>query len=218
MRLHPIASLVSILLLFLTVPQTSVQAEEKGPCGAIVCFQTGDRPILAGDVEDVPGGDKIALNEPDPLYWWRLMNTCADDEPLQNGCAVLPPCPAPPDRTVRWFLVQYQVIADGEDSPWISDGEHCVDITDLEPVVTPAMVQAEFEELPLPLGEISLQPAGAPVLVNLGAIFYTTQAEQQPYDIEIIGQAVHIDAFIIDYSWNVGDGSAALHGRGGPYP
>ncbi|MBA3417329.1 MAG: hypothetical protein H0U09_01270 [Geodermatophilaceae bacterium] len=100
----------------------------------------------------------------------------------------------------------------------MDDGIDCVDITEIEPVVTPAMVQAEFEKLPLPLGEISLQPSDGVVLVNVGAIFYTTQEATASYDVDIIGQAVHIDAFITDYAWHVGDGSPDVHGRGAPYP
>ncbi|MEJ7703655.1 MAG: hypothetical protein WKF47_08320 [Geodermatophilaceae bacterium] len=96
----------------------------------------------------------------------------------------------------------------------MDDGIDCVDITEIEPVVTPAMVQAEFEKLPLPLGEISLQPSDGVVLVNVGAIFYTTQEATASYDVDIIGQAVHIDAFITDYAWHVGDGSPDVHGRG----
>jgi len=33
-----------------------------------------------------------------------------------------------------------------------------------------------------------------------------------------LGQAVHIDAFIVDYAWHLGDGSPDIHGRGAPYP
>jgi len=119
---------------------------------------------------------------------------------------------------VSRFLVQYRLIAAGPDAAWVSDGIHCVDITEIEPVVTPAMVQAEFEKLPLPLGEITLQPSDGVVLVNVGAIFYTTQPATAAYDVVILGQTVHIDAVIVDYAWHVGDGSADVHGRGAPYP
>ncbi len=180
------------------------------------CPQLGDGAVHVGDVEDAPGG-KIALNALDPTTQWRLVNTCIEDDPPLGGCTKLPPCPAPPDRVVSRFLVQYRPIG-GSDADWVSDGVHCVDITDIEPVVTPAMVQAEFERLPLPLGEINLQPSDGVVLVNVGAIFYTTQPATASYDVVILGQAVHIDAFIVDYTWRVGDGSPDVHGRGAPYP
>lgn len=194
-------------------------ADEPPDCGTRGCpVELGDGAVAVGDVQDRPGG-KIALNEPSPTHEWRLVNTCFNEDDPLGGCTYQPPCPAPPDRTVGRFLVQYRLIADGADAPWVDDGEHCVDITDIEAaVVTPAMVQAEFERLPLPLGEISLQPSDGIILVNVGAIFYTTQEPTASYDVDILGQAVHIDAFIVDYAWHVGDGSPAVHGRGAPYP
>lgn len=189
------------------------------PCGVRGCpVDFGDGTLLVGDVENAPGGGKIALNTADPVLEWRLVNTCWDDDPVFGGCAVQPICPAPPDRIVQYFLVQFRAIADGGAALWNNDGEHCVDITDVQPVVTPEMVQAEFEELPLPLGEINVQPEDGPILVNLGVILYSTQPESVPYDVVILGQAVHIDAYIVDYAWHLGDGSPDLHGRGAPYP
>lgn len=181
------------------------------------CPELGDGSVVVGDVEDAPGG-KIALNEPDPIYEWRLVNPCIEEDGNLGGCTTQPSCNPPPDRIVHNFLIQSRERALGPTAPWQSLGIECVDITDIKPTVTPEMVQAAFEELPLPLGEISLQPADSPVLVNLGAIFYTTQPEDAPYDVVILGQDVHIDAFIVDYAWHVGDGSPDVHGRGGPYP
>lgn len=210
--------LLAVCLLFVAANTSpNLASAEGGPCPRGICVEDGGGAYLVGDVEDAPGG-KIALNAPDPTTQWRLVNTCIEDDPPLGGCEKQPPCPAPPDRVVSRFIVQYRLIAAGPEAPWESDGIHCVDITDIEPVVTPAMVQAEFEKLPLPLGEISLQPSDGVVLVNVGAIFYTTQEPTAAYDVVILGQAVHIDAFIIDYAWQVGDGSPDVHGRGSPYP
>ncbi len=213
--------LLATLLMYLLVAPLSTAAsaepEEGGDCRFRVCAIVGDGAIVVGDVETTPGG-RIALNEPDPTHQWRLVNPCLTEDPVFGGCTAQPPCPEPPDRTVVRFLVQYRLIASGPAASWTDDGIDCVDITDIEPVVTPAMVQAEFERLPLPLGEISLQPSDGVVLVNVGAIFYTTQDATASYDVVILGQAVHIDAFITDYAWTVGDGSPDVHGRGSPYP
>ncbi len=211
-------ALCAAMLALMGVQTSHAEHESGHPCPIAGCVRAGDGALLVGDVQDAPGG-KIALNEPDPTHEWRLVNTClTEDDPL-GGCTRQPPCPAPPDRTVGRFLVQNRLIAGGPNAPWVSDGVHCVDITEIEPaVVTPAMVQAEFERLPLPLGEISLQPSDGVVLVNVGAIFYTTQAEIASYDVDILGQTVRIDAFITGYAWHVGDGSPDVHGRGAPYP
>lgn len=203
--------------MFLSAPAPAL-AEGPSGCGTRGCpVNLGDGIVNVGDVENAPGG-KIASNEPDPTTQWRLVNPCLTQDPVIGGCTTQQPCPAPPDRTVALFLVQFRLIANGPNAPWVNDGIYCVDITDIEPVVTPAMVQAEFEKLPLPLGEISLQPSDGVVLVNVGAIFYTTQDETASYDVDILGQTVRIDAFIVDYAWQVGDGSPDLHGRGAPYP
>ena len=212
-----LAALLLPALLLLQTTEASARPEQEPDCRFEVCAIAGDGALVVGDVEDASGG-RIALNEPDPTHQWRLVNTCLTQDPVIGGCTIQAPCPAPPDRIVGRFLVQNRLIANGPNAPWVDDGVDCVDITDIEPVVTPAMVQAEFEKLPLPLGEISLQPSDGVVLVNVGAIFYTTQEATASYDVDIIGQAVHIDAFITDYAWHVGDGSPDVHGRGAPYP
>jgi len=212
-----LAALLLPALLLLQTTEASARPEQEPDCRFEVCAIAGDGALVVGDVEDAPGG-RIALNEPDPTHQWRLVNTCLTQDPVIGGCTIQAPCPAPPDRIVGRFLVQNRLIANGPNAPWVDDGIDCVDITEIEPVVTPAMVQAEFEKLPLPLGEISLQPSDGVVLVNVGAIFYTTQEATASYDVDIIGQAVHIDAFITDYAWHVGDGSPDVHGRGAPYP
>jgi len=212
-----LAALLLPALLLLQTTEASARPEQEPNCRFEVCAIAGDGALVVGDVEDAPGG-RIALNEPDPTHQWRLVNTCLTQDPVIGGCTIQAPCPAPPDRIVGRFLVQNRLIANGPNAPWVDDGIDCVDITEIEPVVTPAMVQAEFEKLPLPLGEISLQPSDGVVLVNVGAIFYTTQEATASYDVDIIGQAVHIDAFITDYAWHVGDGSPDVHGRGAPYP
>lgn len=216
MRIALVALCAAMLPLF-GMHSSHADQEPEAPCPIAGCVRAGNGALLVGDVENTPGG-RIALNEPDPTHQWRLVNTCLTQDPVIGGCTIQVPCPAPPDRVVGRFLVQNRLIADGPDAPWVDDGVDCVDITDIEPVVTPAMVQAEFEKLPLPLGEISLQPSDGVVLVNVGAIFYTTQEATASYDVDIIGQAVHIDAFITDYAWHVGDGSPDVHGRGAPYP
>jgi hypothetical protein len=212
-----LAALLLPALLLLQTTEASARPEQEPDCRFEVCAIAGDGALVVGDVEDASGG-RIALNEPDPTHQWRLVNTCLTQDPVIGGCTIQAPCPAPPDRIVGRFLVQNRLIANGPNAPWVDDGTDCVDITEIEPVVTPAMVQAEFEKLPLPLGEISLQPSDGVVLVNVGAIFYTTQEATASYDVDIIGQAVHIDAFITDYAWHVGDGSPDVHGRGAPYP
>lgn len=186
-------------------------------CGLHTCPGTGDGAIIVGNVVAAPGG-KLAVNEPDPTTEWRLVNPCIAEDGSLGGCTTQPSCPAAPDRVVHNFLVQYRPLPSNPDTPWISDGVHCVDITDVKPVVTPEMVQAEFEKLPLPLGEITLQPADGIVLANLGVIPYTTQPETAAYDVEILGQPVHIDAFIVDYTWHFGDGGPDAYGRGSGYP
>jgi len=209
--------LVAIALVLACASPADAEPVEP-TCLLTTCPIYGGDGLQVGDVENLPGGGKLAVNEPDPIYQWRLVNICYEDDPVFGGCFVAPSCPAPPDRIVRLFDVQYRLISTAPEGPWNSDGEHCVDITDVQPVVTPEMVQAEFEELPLPLGEINVQPADGPILVNLGVILFSTQPEAVPYDVLILGQTVHIDAYIVDYTWHLGDGSPDLHGRGAPYP
>lgn len=209
-------ALTSVLLLPAT-NSTAAPSAKDPDCRFEICAVAGDGALDVGSVRDAPGG-KIALNAPDPTTEWRLVNTCLNEDDPLGGCTTQPPCPGPPDRVIGRFLVQYRLIVAGPGAPWQGDGIHCVDITDIKPQVTPAMVQAEFERLPLPLGEISLQPSDGIILVNVGAILYTTQDATAGYDVDILGQAVHIDAFITDYTWLLGDGSADLHGRGAPYP
>lgn len=210
-----VAFVIMSITFFFLAPASA--ESPPGHCGLNVCIDTGDGVLNAGSLERYDGG-YIAHNAPDPIYRYRLVTPCISEDPVIGGCLVRPDCPAPPDRNVQNFLVQSQVIADGVGSPWSDLGISCVDITELEPTVTPEMVLAAFRELPLPLGEVSFQPVSGTILVNVGAIFYTTQPETAAYDIVLLDQAVRIDATISDYAWHPGDGSPDIHGRGAPYP
>lgn len=209
-------------ILMFSVPcltATTAMADVGTQCLLTTCpIVGGDGVLVVGDVETSPGGGRIAYNTPDPLLEWRLMNPCISEDGGLGGCVPQPNCPAPPDRVIHNFEVQYRPIAAGPAAGWTSDGIHCVDITEVQTAtVTPAMVQAQFEQLPLPAGEVTLQPADGIALVNAGLIPFTTQDPDAPYDVDILGQNVHIDAYVTTYQWAYGDGSTGS-GRGAAYP
>lgn len=74
------------------------------------------------------------------------------------------------------------------------------------PVITPGMILAAFERMPLPDSELTLQPPGGETLVNFDTIFSTSN-EPETTTITLLGQSLDLEAGATSYEWHHGDGS-----------
>lgn len=75
------------------------------------------------------------------------------------------------------------------------------------PQVTPGMVSAAFQRLPMPKFRSQVQPANK-TLVNFDTIFYSA-ARPFSRDITLLGQPVHLRITPSEFIWNHGDGTTA---------
>ncbi|SDL76457.1 hypothetical protein SAMN04487916_11425 [Arthrobacter sp. ov407] len=81
-----------------------------------------------------------------------------------------------------------------------------------------AMIQREFQRLPISAGTSSAQPSPN-TLRGAETNFYASAADQQ-FDITILAQAVHVIAKPVEYTWSYGDGTSLgpQTAAGGPLP
>ena len=81
-----------------------------------------------------------------------------------------------------------------------------------------ADIQREFQNLPINAGTVTAQPSPH-TLRGAETNFYAEAVEQQ-FDITMFGQAVHVVATPVQYTWNYGDGTVfgPQPSMGGPLP
>ncbi len=146
--------------------------------------------------------------------------TIANDE----GCTPALITCADPDEYRYFVFTHPQDPATGQlvqpPQPWTLSGHRCVAPAEVnQGGVTPAMVLEEFKRLPLPQGQVIVQP-GDRTLVNFPTVFYTELAGDQVLrPVTILGQQVEIIAEPRSYAWDFGDGqSMTTETPGAPYP
>nr|WP_274707841.1 hypothetical protein [Arthrobacter sp. H16F315] len=81
-----------------------------------------------------------------------------------------------------------------------------------------AMMQAEFQKLPIAPGSVTAQPS--PHTLRGAETNFFANATEQQFDITILGQKVHVVAKPVQYTWGYGDGTSLgpQLAAGGPLP
>ncbi|WP_142064747.1 hypothetical protein [Pseudarthrobacter sp. B4EP4b] len=81
-----------------------------------------------------------------------------------------------------------------------------------------ADIQREFQNLPVNAGTVVAQPS--PHTLRGAETNFYAEATQQQFDISMFGQAVHVVATPVQYTWNYGDGTVfgPQPSMGGPLP
>jgi hypothetical protein len=81
-----------------------------------------------------------------------------------------------------------------------------------------AMIQTEFQKLPVAAGTVSAQPSPH-TLRGAETNFFAAATEQQ-FDVTLLAQKVHVTAKPVQYTWNYGDGTSRgpQAAAGGPLP
>ena len=138
-----------------------------------------------------------------------MVEHCTDTSTGSTASVVDPPR----DSNLDSFCVQTAI------SAGVDPFEFCgIPLEDAEATITPGLVAAAFQQIPLPASELSVQPANGRTLVNFDTNFFTDTA---PFDrtVTLLGQRVDLHIVPSAFGWRFGDG-AALGSRdaGAPYP
>ncbi|QBR93742.1 PKD domain-containing protein [Nocardioides euryhalodurans] len=86
-------------------------------------------------------------------------------------------------------------------------------------VITPAMVQREFQRLSWPAARLEVQPPDGQTLINFDTNFFTRTTAATTQTVTLLGQEVTIEARPTSYAWQFGDGAVLeTSSPGSPYP
>lgn len=130
-----------------------------------------------------------------------------DDGPSANGAQPIR------DSDLDGVCVQ-TALSVGEDPFTFCD----IPPEDAEDFVTPGLVAAAFQQIPLPASELRVQPANGRTLVNFATNFYT---DGEPFDrtVTLLGQRVDLHIVPSEFGWRFGDGEVlATADAGAAYP
>ena len=90
--------------------------------------------------------------------------------------------------------------------------------TRAEPEVTPGLVAAAFQRIPLPEAELIVQPPGGRTLVNFDTNFYTERGELTR-TVTLLGRRVELRIWPERFGWRFGDGKGTwTTSPGSAYP
>lgn len=179
----------------------------------------GDRPV---GVADNP-------------YEYRYSFPCEiENEGVADGydidcLAGLPECDAGEDgRVVFWewrlrdFLETPEPNGDAPPNEgWTRDTDYgCIYSENPRDVLAEigAIIEREFQQLPVSAGNVTLQPS--PHTLRGAHTNVYAESVEQAFDIELLGQQVHIVARPVEYQWSYGDGTSMgpTTTAGGPLP
>lgn len=122
-------------------------------------------------------------------------------DPGPNGTAVLQP---PRDSDLDAVCVEHAI------STGLDPFGYC-DIADSgegnPPQVTPGLVAAAFQRIPLPEAPLAIQPPNGRTLVNFATNFYTAQGELNR-TVTLLGRQVELRIWPASFTWRFGDGES----------
>ena len=149
-------------------------------------------------------------------YDYRLTLQCK--ESINGTCLNPLECVAPPN-TFRALVERIRV--SDPNATWTPWGEWCItsaQAADLQPTITPDLVNRAYQRLDWPASTVIAQPDGT-TLVNLPTILHTTNTTPTTRTITLLGITITIEATPTTYTWHHGDGTTTTTtSPGHPYP
>lgn len=142
--------------------------------------------------------------------------TKAEDPGRQQGVRG----PLTPNDTPEITLGESACAGASLSVPTVEGITFCVnDPQDAGPVLTVGLIRRAFAELPLPAGELVIQPPDGLTLVNFDTNFYTTSTRPIRRTVTLLGQRVTLEATPATFHWDFDDGGSLSTSKpGAPYP
>ncbi len=237
MSLRPItarlAATAGAVVLVVALPSSS---QADGETTSTVTPRPGDAAIelnaeLKSEIADAEGSETAAVNSEPPEYLFAKVPACAGNDidagvdiPCQEAAEA---CPDP--EAYQWWLYRGAVGLTIGEPGWTRVGTICStpDALGTDPT-TPGFTLADFQRLPLPAGESTVQPPGestvqppgAYVLIREPTIVYATAGEPALFDTALAGLPIQVRATAARWSWDFGDGAMVgpTSDPGAPWP
>lgn len=229
MNSKDVGSAIAAAVLALGMTQVAAAAAESGDYGSSVGFggsgiNTGLWILDENTGEIVPAPPGFVNQDPNQ---YRAEPQCqVDENNLDISC--LPgqlPCPpradGKPGVPVIWKVAP-RSLPNPTWSDWTANGggPTCLydqNPEDLLPRIA-ARIQSEFQKLPVVPGKVTAQPS--PHTLRGAETNFYAAANEQPFDITILAQKIHIVAKPVQYRWEYGDGASLgpTTTMGGPIP
>lgn len=129
-------------------------------------------------------------------------------------------CESTPDPAdaMFWFFVGPSGLVRPRPNSWTLARSECLQPGSATRSMRPAMTLRDFRRLPLPAGQIHIEPGTLRTLVNVETNFFVG-AEAVEIPTTLLGFSVRVRAKPIRYQWHFGDGETLrTSDPGAPYP
>lgn len=218
--LHPLSNLLCVVVAFSVAAVIPEPVSDNPPVGwrkdGLAVDGTWQQDPVSGAWSVAP------VNQPDDPNGYRYEPVCTDsDGNVDVQCRVRYDgrCEDGEDgELVQWFTGLRELGSSAWDNP--IGGLTCIYSEEPMDVLDEiaGRILSEFRKLPVEAGAINLQPSPH-TLIGADTNVYV-EAEEQSFDIDLLGQDVSIDASPIEFTWNYGDGTSLgpVAEPGGPLP
>jgi hypothetical protein len=126
----------------------------------------------------------------------------------------------PTDR-MYWFYEGPPGVPNPAPQQWVQTGQACLapgQGGNQQAVAVPVVTAQDFRRLPLPAGQVHVQPGSGRTLVNVATNVYV-EASVAILPTTVLGFPVRVRATPVEYRWSFGDGQSLRTGdAGAPYP
>lgn len=147
-------------------------------------------------------------------YQYKYLPLCdIDRDGLDTGCELQVNCQPRTPGGKRGEPVQWQYAPKSVTNPIYSDwqpqgGPSCIYDPDPEDVLRAiaARIANDFRQLPIQPAKVTVQP-GPHTLKGMETNVFAA-ADEQAFDVVILGQNVHLEAAPVEYTYNYGDGTS----------
>ena len=156
----------------------------------------------------MPSSSSQATVSSDPVV--ETLETASCELGGAQTCAEIDYCDDGTPMTFTTYVTASGALLEG--------GDNCPEEMTAAPTVTPGMVAAAFQRIPLPASELMVQPPGGRTLVNFDTNFYTEGGELTR-TITLLGRRVELRIWPAAYGWHFGDGATRQTSEpGAAYP